>query len=466
MPYRSVYSRMLPVLCAFMLLAAQPPDTPAGRTLAAWLEAFNSGDRAKMAAFLEVHAPKRQVEDELEFREETGGFDLVRVIKSEPTALTALVRARETDNFAELTLHVRPEPPHGLARLGLKRTPSPADVPAPPRLSEAEALAGWKAEIERQAAADRFAGAALLARNGKVLFSQAYGLADRDKGVKNTLDTQFRLGSMNKMFTAVATLQLVQAGKLSLDDPLVKHLPDYPNQDLARKVTVRHLLTHSGGTGDIFGPEFEKNRLSLRTLQDYVKLYGARGLEFEPGSRWAYSNYGFLLLGALVEKVSGKSYYDYVRDRIFKPAGMKSTDSLPEEQVVAKRAVGYMRRQGAWKPNADSLPWRGTSAGGGYSTVGDLLRFAGALTKGRLLDPKLVREATRVQAPGTTYGYGFGVSSEAGMLMFGHGGGAPGMNGVLRIYPERGYVMAVLSNLDPPAANRVADWLERRLPAR
>jgi CubicO group peptidase (beta-lactamase class C family) len=459
---------MLLVMCAFVLLAAQPPDTPAGRTLAAWLEAFNSGERTKLKAFLEVYAPKRldRLDDEMEFREETGGFELVRIGKSQPTELTALVWAREAGSYVELSLNVEPEPPHRIARMAFKSTPRPADIPAPPPLSETEALAAWKAEIERQAAADRFAGAALLARNGKVLFSQAHGLADRDKGVKNTLDTQFRLGSMNKMFTAVATLQLVQAGRLALDDPLVKHLPDYPNQDLARKVTVRHLLTHSGGTGDIFGPQYTKHRLGLRALNDYVKLYGARGLEFEPGSRWVYSNYGFLLLGVIVEKVSGKSYYDYVRDHIFKPAGMRSTDSLPEGQVVTKRAVGYMRRQDAWQPNADTLPWRGTSAGGGYSTVGDLLRFAEALTKGKLLDPKLVREATRVQAPGTTYGYGFSVSSEAGMLMFGHGGGAPGMNGTLRIYPERGYVMAVLSNLDPPAAGRVADWLEQRLPAK
>ncbi len=464
MPQPIVYPHMLRILCAFLLLAAETPDTPAGRTLAAWLEAFNSADRAKVKAFLEVHAPKRQVEDELEFREQTGGFELIRIVKSEPTALTAVVKAREAGNFAELTLRVEAEPPHRIVGLRLERTSAPPNVPAPPRLSEAEALAGWRAEIEQQVAADRFAGAVLLARNGKVLFSQAYGLADRDKGVKNALETQFRLGSMNKMFTSIATLQLVQAGKLRLQDPLAEHLRDYPNQELARKVTVRHLLTHSGGTGDIFGPEFDKNRLNLRTLDGYVKLYGARALQFEPGSRWAYSNYGFLLLGVLIERVSGQSYYDYVREHVFKPAGMKATDSLPEEQVVKNRATGYMGRAGGWKPNTDTLPWRGTSAGGGYSTVGDLFRFAQALMQGKLLDPKLVREATGPQAPSSGYGYGFNVSDEAGMRMFGHSGGAPGMNGTLRVHPDRGYVMAVLANLDPPAANRLADWLEARLP--
>ncbi len=153
------------------------------------------------------------------------------------------------------------------------------------------------------------------------------------------------MGSMNKMFTAVATLQLVEAGKLALDDPIGKHLPDYPNRELASKVTVRHLLTHTGGTGDIFGPDYDENRLKLRDHSDYVDLYGSRPLAFEPGSRWEYSNYGFVLLGALIEAASGVSYYDYVREHVFRPAGMTSTDSLPESEDVPGRAVGYTGSQ-------------------------------------------------------------------------------------------------------------------------
>jgi CubicO group peptidase (beta-lactamase class C family) len=229
------------------------------------------------------------------------------------------------------------------------------------------------------------------------------------------------------------------------------------------------LLTHTGGTGDIFGPEYEKNRLNLRTLADYVKLYGARPLQFEPGARWEYSNYGFLLLGVLIERVSGQSYYDYVRQNIFRPAGMTSTDSLPEEEKVAQRATGYMKAEGAWAPNTKTLPWRGTSAGGGYSTVGDLLRFAQALASHRILSAQWIEEATREKGKsgkGYGYGYGFVTGSKGGVQFFGHGGGAPGMNGELRVYPESGTVVAVLSNLDPPAATRVADWLEQRLPGR
>jgi CubicO group peptidase (beta-lactamase class C family) len=162
---------------------------------------------------------------------------------------------------------------------------------------------------------------------------------------------------------------------------------------------VRHLLTHAGGTGDIFGPEFEQNRLALREHSDYVELFGERAVGFEPGSRYEYSNYGFVLLGALIEAVTGESYYDYVRDNVFAPAGMTATDSLPESEDVAGRAVGYTRSGSLWRPNTDTLPWRGTAAGGGYSTVGDLDRFANALSSGKLLTEAMLSEATREQAP-------------------------------------------------------------------
>ena len=182
---------------------------------------------------------------------------------------------------------------------------------------------------------------------------------------------------MNKMFTAVATLQLVEAGKLGLDDPIGKHLPDYPNKEVAEKVTVRHLLTHTGGTGDIFGAVFEQNRLKLRRHGDYVKLYGSNLLGFEPGARFEYSNYGFVLLGAVIEAASGQSYYDYVREHVFRPAGMTRRTRCRNPRTSRNGRRDTCGSDPApWEPNTDTLPWRGTAAGGGYSTVGDLMRFA------------------------------------------------------------------------------------------
>ena len=184
-----------------------------------------------------------------------------------------------------------------------------------------------------------------------------------------------------------------------------------------------------------------------------------------------YSNYGFVLLGAIIEAVSGESYYDYVREHIFLPAGMKATDSLPESEDVPNRSVGYMRPSpGArsWQPNTDWLPWRGTAAGGGYSTVGDLARFANALTNHELLSAASTQQLVTGKVflgPGIRYAFGFADSrDEDGNGWVGHGGGAPGMNGDLRFYPKSGYVVAVLANLDPPVAQRITDYLDPRLP--
>jgi D-alanyl-D-alanine carboxypeptidase len=332
------------------------------------------------------------------------------------------------------------------------------------RLTQAQALAALADHAAERARADEFAGAVLVARHGKVLLNDAWGRADRKAGTANTPATRFRIGSMNKMFTAVATLQLVEAHKLALDDPIGQHLPGYSNKEVAAKVTVRHLLTHTGGTGDIFGPEFDQHRLQLREHRDYLKLYGWRGLSFEPGSRFEYSNYGFVLLGALIEHVSGMSYYDYVDDHVFRRAGMRSTGSLPEAVDVPNRAVGYMRTSpgGSWEPNTDTLPWRGTSAGGGYSTVGDLLRFAQALESGTLISKATLAQATRPRQQ--QYGYGFGMQGQGRLGSYGHGGGAPGMNGELRILPELGYIVVSVSNLDPPAASELVEFFTLRMP--
>jgi D-alanyl-D-alanine carboxypeptidase len=338
------------------------------------------------------------------------------------------------------------------------------------RMTQADALKALAARADKLAGEDEFSGAVLVAKNDHVLFSHAYGLADRNRRIANSIRTRFRIGSMNKMFTAVAILQLVEAGKVKLTAPLGTYLRDYPNRDVATKVTIHQLLTHTGGTGDIFGPDFDAHRNELRTLADYVKLYGKRGPEFEPGSSWAYSNYGFILLGAVIEKVTGHSYYDYVKQHIYAPAGMTRTGSLPEDQPVPDRSISYTKLPGSavWAPNTDTLPYRGTSAGGGYSTVEDLARFARAVLSHKLLNPdttKLLITGKVKDGPGARYAYGFEDARDAnGNGWVGHGGGAPGINGDLKIYPKPGYLVAVLANLDPPAAQRISEYLDHRLP--
>jgi CubicO group peptidase (beta-lactamase class C family) len=452
------------------LAQTQFPDTPAGNQAKAWLESFNAGDADKHKEFLRKNAPTLQerATREMEIRGASGGFDVRKVEESTPTKIVTLLQEHVSDQFVRFFLETNAVAPYQITRLALQFTVRPPEF-ALPHLSESELISALRKNLDEAAGADRFSGAALVAKNGKTVFAQAYGLADRNKKTANTLKTRFRIGSMNKMFTAVATLQLVQSGKLDLKAPFGNYLTDYPNKDVASKVTIEQLLSHTGGTGDIFGPEFEKNRLELKTLQDYVKLYGSRAAGYEPGSRWEYSNYGFLLLGVLIEKVSGQSYYDYVRDHIYKPAGMTGTASEPEDQMVADRSLGYTRfGGGGLRPNTDTLPYRGTSAGGGYSTVEDLLKFATALQAHKLLNAKYTEMLTtgKTDTPRGKYAFGFQDDVINGARCFGHGGGAPGMNGELKICPGPGYVMAVLANMDPPAASRVADFITNRLPAK
>ena len=460
-------------LAAGLPVTAQPavPNNPAGRQFATWLSAFNREDPAALGEFVSRNAAPlaASIDRWIDMRAQTGGFDLKKTEESTETGLSGIVKERDSDRYARFTIEVGPDPPHPVARLTFRLIPRPPQFPPVARLSESHAIAALNASLNKQCAAGRFSGAVMVARNGTPVFDSACGLADRERKIPNRLDTKFRIGSMNKMFTAVAIGQLMEAGKVKLTDPLGVYLPDYPNAAVASKVIVHHLLTHTGGTGDIFGPEFAKNRLNLKELDDYVALYGVRGLQFEPGDRWAYSNYGFLLLGVVIEKASGQSYYDYVRRNIFLPAGMSSTDSAPESVHVRGRSIGYTRMGGGvLQRNTDSLPYRGTSAGGGYSTVHDLMRFANALLGQKLLTAEDTNWFTtgKVVAGAGKYAYGFTDVTEDGVRYFGHNGGAPGMNGDLRIFPESRYVVAVLSNLDPPAAGRIADYITARLPAK
>jgi CubicO group peptidase (beta-lactamase class C family) len=225
-------------------------------------------------------------------------------------------------------------------------------------------------------------------------------------------------------------------------------------------VRIRYLLSHMGGTGDIFTPEYEAHRMETRTLADYVKLYGNRPVAFEPGSRMEYSNYGFILLGRLIEIVSGEPYDEYVQKHVFASAGMSHTESRPEVDHAPGRAVGYTKGPGGLQPNTPGLPWSGTSAGGGYSTLGDLFLFAEALESGKLLDPGLLKQATTDQTH-RSYGFGFYVLPDGG---YGHGGGGPGINGEMHILPQQGYVVVVLANRDPFIATEMERFIEEALP--
>ncbi|HEU0252626.1 MAG TPA: serine hydrolase domain-containing protein, partial [Pyrinomonadaceae bacterium] len=211
----------------------QFPDTPAGNQAEAWLEVFNAGDAEKHKEFLRKNAPTRldRADREMGLREMSGGFDVKKVEESTPTKLVALVQERSSDQFVRFTIEVDATEQHQITRLMLQGIARPNEF-ALPHLSESELITTIRKKLE-ETSADRFSGAVVVAKNGKPLFAQAYGLSDREKKTPNTLKTRFRLGSMNKMFTAVATLQLAQRGKLDLKAPFGNYLTDYPNKDVA-----------------------------------------------------------------------------------------------------------------------------------------------------------------------------------------------------------------------------------------
>jgi D-alanyl-D-alanine carboxypeptidase len=468
-------TRPFQVVCLVLFMSvfsvAQGPSNqaPASRQLAGWLAAYDGADWDAYLTFLKMNfatQPGRGFQDPA-LRDSTGGYDLKKIESETPTEVTALIQERAADGFARLVLEVEPGEPHRILKLDVNLIERPAEF-ALPHMSDQHLVAALRRRLEDEAASDRFSGVVLVAKEGKPIFAQAYGMADREHNTANTLQTRFSLASMNKMFTAVALMQQVQAGKVALDDPLGKYLTDYPNKDLAAKVTIGELLTNTGGTGDIWGPEFDKHRLELHTVQDYIHLYGNRALRFEPGSRWEYSNYGFILIGAVIEKVSGESYGDYVREHVFEPAGMTSTSSGMEDHAIPNRSVDYTKMGAThWIRNTDSPTNSGSPAGAGFSTGGDLLRFADALRKNKLLDAQHTKLMTTARAsnPFGSDAYGFGVQTINGNQCFGHNGSGRGVNGDLEMCLNSNYAVVVLANIDPPAAEQASQFIIGRLRA-
>jgi D-alanyl-D-alanine carboxypeptidase len=234
-------------------------------------------------------------------------------------------------------------------------------------------------------AENKLSGVAVVARDGATIASKAGGIANKATGAPITLNTKFNLGSMNKMFTAVAIAQLAQAKRLSFDDTIGKHLPDYPNKEVADKVTIHQLLTHTSGMGMYWNDKFMAQREKLVTVAAHLPLFASDPLLFAPGEKFQYSNSGYMVLGAIIEKVSGQDYYSYVQEHIYKPAGMTETGFYEPGKEIPNLAIGYAKMGPDGKPleeardNTNLREVRGGPAGGGYSTAGDLVKFHTAL---------------------------------------------------------------------------------------
>jgi CubicO group peptidase (beta-lactamase class C family) len=310
--------------------------------------------------------------------------------------------------------------------------------------------------IQSYAMSKQFMGSALVSQDGKVLLSKGYGFANLEWDVLNSPTTKFRLGSITKQFTAASILLLEERGKLKVEDPVKKHIADAPAP--WDKITIFHLLTHTSGIPSFTGfPDYASTEAIPATPESLVARFRDKPLEFQPGEKWNYSNSGYVLLGYLIEKISGQSYSEFVQQNIFTPLGMKDSGYDSNSTIIAHRAAGYA--PGANGPvNAGfihmTIPF---SAGSLYSTTEDLLRWEQGLFGGKLLSPASLAKMTTPFKQ--DYAFGLAVSANHGHKVIEHGGGIEGFNTHLAYYPEDKLVVAVLGNLNGRFPGEIAGKL-------
>jgi CubicO group peptidase (beta-lactamase class C family) len=298
----------------------------------------------------------------------------------------------------------------------------------------------------------KFMGTVLVAQDGKVLLDKGYGFANLEWDIPNTPTTKFRLGSLTKQFTAASILLLEERGKLKIEDPIKKYMPDAPAA--WDKITIFHVLTHTSGIASFTGfPDYSSREAQAITPEKLVEWFRDKPLEFEPGTKWNYSNSGYVLLGYLIEKISGQSYSDFVQQNIFTPLGMKDSGYDSNSAIIAHRAAGYTPGKSG-PVNAGfvhmSIPF---SAGALYSTTEDLLRWEQGLFGGKVLTAASLAKLTTPFKQ--DYAFGLGVSTTNGHKVISHNGGIQGFNTLLAYYPDDKLVVAVLANINGPFAEQI-----------
>jgi len=315
-----------------------------------------------------------------------------------------------------------------------------------------------------------FSGSVLLAKGDNILVQAAYGLASKRFDVPNNIQTKFNLGSMNKMFTAVGIMQLIESGKLSLTDKLSDFVDEtWLPKEISKKIEIHHLLSHSSGLGNYFNRTYmNTSKNNYRKLDDYKHLIVNSALLFEPATKSSYSNTGMLMLGAVIEKVTGQDYFSYIRTNIYEKSKMINSDSYELDQPVPNLAIGYEpndNNETGWQNNNYLHVLKGSPAGGGFSTIEDLHKFSLALIDYSLLNEKLIEQAFSVKSKLAyfDYGYGFTIRGTANNRIVGHGGAFPGIGSNLDIYLDQGYIAVVLSNYGRGARlvrNKIRELLE------
>ena len=347
----------------------------------------------------------------------------------------------------------------GRAQATLASTPAVANCPAGLTERLTSQFTPWLDTVS-------LSGVVVVACHGRAVYSIARGQANRRTGVANTLATRFNLGSMNKMWTAVAVAQLVEQGKIDLTAPVGRYLPTIANPVVRDQVLVHHLLTHTSGLGMYFTRGFLRDRIYPNRASDYLPFFAEDAPAFTPGARMQYSNAGFALLGAIVEAVSGQSYFDYMQTHILGPAGMSPSAYEDARTLTPGMAVPYGTPPGAEGSidTSNQIEARGGPAGGAFATAADVITFSRALWSGTLVNEALVKEFTTgkvAMGPAMKYAYGFGEGATNGWRHVGHNGGMPGVGTEFLSFPDHGIDIVVLTNMDMPTATQAMSRLAR-----
>ena len=450
-------------------------DSTVVNIVQSYLQAINSGDPATIQSYLSENydpgffkqlPPFVHLFIHRGFYYETAGlgYKFQNITSSSNSSINALVRNRLTGAWLNLDLTIASNSPHKINRFPKFSSASPpSGIEPAERMSDEEIIVKLEQCMSKLMESDDFSGAVLLAKNGEPIFNKAYGLSNREDMSPNRTDTKFNIASMGKMFTGVAVAQLAEQGKLSLDDPLDKYLPaDWLNPEASRRVKINHLLTHTSGLGDYFKKLRQQPKdMVYRRLEDYRPLVVDETLKFEPGTRWSYSNTGMLLAGVVIEQVTGQSYFDYVRESIYLPAGMTNTDAYEKDGPEPNKATGYVKiftdKGIQWMSSKGEPVKKGMPSGGSFSTLEDLLKFDIALRNHKLLTPEYTEMvlSSKPELSSPFYGYGFNVGKcEAGRIVE-HGGDGTGIQSSFRMYLDEGYTVAVLANRNAPSAGIV-----------
>lgn len=318
---------------------------------------------------------------------------------------------------------------------------------------------------------DDFSGTILVAKNNTIIERKTYGLASIEYGIKNKIDTKFNIASITKLFTAVATLQLVEQEKIDLHLPIGNYLPDYPNKQVREEVTVHQLLTHTSGNNNFYVGDFlETDKLKYQSTTDFIPLFANDTLLSKPGTKYDYSASGFVILGLIIEKISGQSYYDFVRENIFIPTKMENTTELEIDSLVDNKASGYTSFFGESEVLKRNDYYLSKASPGGfhYSTVDDLFQFSKALRSFKLLKKETTELMfePKVKGYNTNLGYGIDIDLRYNQTIQGHSGGWYGVRAELMDFIEDNYTVVILSNIDDDGktgTSMVADFFKSLL---